>query len=323
MSVKDRQQRMREVAQVRDGQLAAPGRPIMARRLKSPTDKVTSSAALDANDAFEQGHTLLADDVAAEYPAAMACLRIAAEQGHAQARNDLATMLRDGLGCAPDIEEAIHWYQLSAAQDEPAAQYNLGLIYLHGIGLEPDKALAAEYLLQAANAGDAAAMRELGTMLRLGDGIGKNIVVAAWLHLGAAEDGDVTAIGDLAAYFRELVRPALEGNVHAARALHRVYRDGFGHDANEALAWAWIRWAHDACLLYPGILADAEADAVREDYAQAMNTIGPTARKKGDDYLDAIVKERESASSVGDPCGRPAAGRPWPGFRPGSQADPM
>jgi hypothetical protein len=269
----------------------------MARKSKSPTDRVTLSAPLNANDAFEQGHALLADDVETQFPAAMACFRIAAEQGHAQARNDLATMLRNGLGCARDINEAIHWYQLSAAQNEPAAQYNLGLIYLHGIGVEPDKALAAEYLLHAANAGDAAAMCELGTMLRLGDGIGKDIVVAAWLHLGAAEDGDVTAIAGLAAYFRELVRPALDGNLHAARALHRVYRDGFGDDANEALAWAWIRWAHEVCLLHPGRPANEEADAVREDYEQALNAIGPTARKEGDDCLDAIVKEHASALS--------------------------
>ena len=266
----------------------------MARKSKSRSDTVGLPAPPDASDAFEQGHILLADGVEAEYPAAMACFRIAAEQGHAQARNDLATMLRDGLGCAPDIRAAIHWYRLSAAQDEPAAQYNLGLIYLHGIGVEPDKALAAEYLLQAANAGDAAAMRDLGTMLRLGDGIGKDIVVAAWLHLGAAEDGDVAAIEELAGYFRELVRPALDGNVHAARALHRVYRDGFGHDANAALAWAWIRWAHDVCLPDPGSPGSDEASAVREEYEQALHSIGPAARKEGDACLDALLRERDS-----------------------------
>lgn len=269
----------------------------MARKSKSPTARVALSAQPDASDAFEQGHILLADGVEAEYPAAMACLRIAAEQGHAQARNDLATMLRDGLGCAPDIREAIHWYQLSAAQDEPAAQYNLGLIYLHGIGVEADKALAAEYLLQAANAGDAAAMRELGTMLRLGDGIGKDIVVAAWLHLGAAEDGDVTAIEELAAYLRELVRLALDGNVHAARALHRVYRDGLGHEADAAQAWAWIRWAHDLCLHDSGEPADEDADAIREDYEQALHSIGAAARKEGDACLDGLIRERDSPRS--------------------------
>ena len=266
----------------------------MARKSKPRAARATLSAQPDASDAFEQAHILLADGVEAEYPAAMACLRIAAEQGHAQACNDLATMLRDGLGCAPDIGEAIHWYRLSAAQDEPAAQYNLGLIYLHGIGVEADKALAAEYLLQAANAGDAAAMRELGTMLRLGDGIDKDIVVAAWLHLGAAEDGDVAAIEELAAYFRELVPPALGGNVHAARALHRVYRDGLGHEANAALAWAWIRRAHDICLHDCGGPADEDANAVREDYEQALHAIGPADRKAGDACLEALLRERNA-----------------------------
>jgi TPR repeat protein len=266
----------------------------MARKSKPRAARATLSAQPDASDAFEQAHILLADGVEADYPAAMNCLRIAAEQGHAQACNDLATMLRDGLGCAPDIGEAIHWYRLSAAQDEPAAQYNLGLIYLHGIGVEADKALAAEYLLQAANAGDAAAMRELGTMLRLGDGIDKDIVVAAWLHLGAAEDGDVAAIEELAAYFRELVPPALDGNVHAARALYRVYRDGLGHEANAAQAWAWIRRAHDICLHDCGGPADEDANAVREDYEQALHAIGPADRKAGDACLEALLRERNA-----------------------------
>ena len=266
----------------------------MARKSKPRAARATLSAQPDASDAFEQGHILLADGVEADYPAAMSCLRIAAEQGHAQACNDLATLLRDGLGCAPDIGGAIHWYRLSAAQDEPAAQYNLGLIYLHGIGVEADKTLAAEYLLQAANAGDAAAMRELGTMLRLGDGIDKDIIVAAWLHLGAAEDGDLIAIAELAAYMRELVPPALDGNVHAARALHRVYRDGLGHEVNAAQAWAWIRWAHDICLRESGGPVDEDADAIREDYEQALHSIGPAARTEGDACFEELVRERNA-----------------------------
>lgn len=266
----------------------------MAGKSRSRSGRLIASADADEADAFEQAHALLADAAEAEYPAALALFRVAAAQGHAQAQNDLATMLRDGLGCAPDIGEAIRWYRLSAAQGEPSAQYNLGLIYRHGLGVRADKGLAAEYLLQAADAGDAAAMCELGDMLQLGEGVDRDIVVAAWLHLAAAEDGDVGAIDSLGSYFGELVRPALDGNVHAARALHRVYRDGFGHDADPSLAWAWIRWAHDACLPGTGGPEDEEAATVQEDYELAVDSIAPAIRQRGDAALAAIIAEHGS-----------------------------
>jgi TPR repeat protein len=268
----------------------------MAKKSKSPNETLILSDDLDANEAFEQAHVLLAEETEADNVKAIAFFRVAAAQGHAAAQNDLATMLRDGVGCTPDIREAIDWYQFSAKNGESSALYNLGLIHLHGIGIEANKSLAAEYLLEAANAGDAAAMCDLGTMLSQGDGVDQDPVVAAWLHLGAAEDGYAEAAVALARYSRELEEPALHGNVHAARALHRIYRDGIGHQADPAHAWAWIRWAHDVCQPLAG--TDEDADAVLKDYKHAIDSIDDAARAAGDNHFQALLAANSSRKPV-------------------------
>ncbi len=264
----------------------------MAKKSKSRTDKLQLIADLDAYTAYAEGRSLLDHGGEEDYPAILAYFRVAAEQGHADAQNDLATMLRRGYGCETDIPGAIHWYEAGAAQGVAEALYNLATIYLHAVGVAFDKARAAEYLRRAAEAGHPEAACDLGTMLRLGEGIDKDIVKAAWLHLAAAEEGDVVAVGNLCEYFEELIRPALDGNASAARALHRVHRDGYGRDSDLQLAWAWIRWAHDVCL--PQGEHD-DAQAVRDDFLTALHMIGPKDREVGDDWLEAIVEEHDTS----------------------------
>ena len=52
-----------------------------------------------------------------------------AEDGDAEAQNDLGVMYGNGEGVPQDYKEAVKWYRLAAEQGVAAAQYNLGGMY--------------------------------------------------------------------------------------------------------------------------------------------------------------------------------------------------
>jgi len=61
--------------------------------------------------------------------------RRAAEQGEANAQNDLGYIYYSGHGLPKDYAEAVKWYRKAAEQGEAPAQYNLGLMYAEGVGV--------------------------------------------------------------------------------------------------------------------------------------------------------------------------------------------
>ena len=61
--------------------------------------------------------------------------RRAAEQGDADAQNNLAGMYARGNGVRPNGPEAMRWWTLAADQGHPVAQSNLGFMYGEGLGL--------------------------------------------------------------------------------------------------------------------------------------------------------------------------------------------
>ena len=54
--------------------------------------------------------------------------RKAAEQGYAEAQNNLGLLYAGGRGVAKDEAKAVEWYRKAAKQGHEAAQYNLSLI---------------------------------------------------------------------------------------------------------------------------------------------------------------------------------------------------
>ena len=52
--------------------------------------------------------------------------RKSAEQGNADAQNNLGCMYQNGLGVEQDDAKAMEWYQKAAEQGHTAAQSNLG-----------------------------------------------------------------------------------------------------------------------------------------------------------------------------------------------------
>ena len=66
------------------------------------------------------------------YDQAMKWLQKAAEQGHAGARLQVATMRANGQGVAKNLKESVTWYRMAAERGLARAQIELG--YLLDIG---------------------------------------------------------------------------------------------------------------------------------------------------------------------------------------------
>jgi TPR repeat protein len=89
--------------------------------------------------------------VARDYAEAARLYRLAADQGHAAAQNNLGFMFEDGRGVAQDRAEAARLYRLAANQGDADAQFNLGFMFEDGQGVAKDRAEAIRlYRLAAA-----------------------------------------------------------------------------------------------------------------------------------------------------------------------------
>ena len=67
----------------------------------------------------------------------------------------LALLLEDGReGVAANAPAALSWLQLAAEKNYAAAQYHLGRFYEQGIGAEKNMELAQTWYSRAAQAGD-------------------------------------------------------------------------------------------------------------------------------------------------------------------------
>ena len=69
-------------------------------------------------------------------------LTLHAEQGNAQAQNNLGLCYMLGDGVDIDEKEAAFWFIKAAEQDEPPAIANLSRCYLQGVGIKKDLSTA-------------------------------------------------------------------------------------------------------------------------------------------------------------------------------------
>jgi len=89
--------------------------------------------------------------------------------------------------------QAVSLYTQAANQGNANAQNNLGLCYLNGNGVAQDYAQAAYWYRKAADQGNAAAQYNLGYCYEKGTGVTKNVDQAVALYRKAAAQGDVNA----------------------------------------------------------------------------------------------------------------------------------
>ena len=80
-----------------------------------------------------------------------------ANQGNAQAQNNLGVMYKNGRGVPKDEAQAVAWYRKAAEQGNANAQTNLGNMYGNGRGVPKDVVLAYMlYNIAAANGNEKA-----------------------------------------------------------------------------------------------------------------------------------------------------------------------
>lgn len=124
--------------------------------------------------------------------------RKAAEQGHAGAQNDLGFAYQHGLGVARDYHEAMRLYRESAAQDNPDAMNNIGSMYSDGTGVARNAIEALRWYRKSAEAGDAVGQYNLGYAYETGEGVGQDEEEALkWYEMAAEQElpDAMTAIG--------------------------------------------------------------------------------------------------------------------------------
>ena len=144
--------------------------------------------------AYYQGVGVPSSDLAR----AVAWWHLAAQQGCAQAQNNLGRVYEQGEGVQADYARAVYWYRRAADQHHATAQYNLGVTYELGRGVARDLRQAATWYQRAAEQGYAPAQYNLGGMLRSGRGLGQDLEKAASWYRKAAQQNYAPAQFNLA-----------------------------------------------------------------------------------------------------------------------------
>lgn len=100
--------------------------------------------------------------------------RLAAEQGHVEAQNSLASVFQ----AEKNYAEAKTWYARAAAQGHPLATNSLAYLYDLGLGVPQDRAKGFELYTRAADLGWAEAMWNIANMYGAGQ-LGKTDMMMA------------------------------------------------------------------------------------------------------------------------------------------------
>ena len=117
-----------------------------------------------------------------------------AEQGDADAQNNLGVMYENGYGTAQDYKKAAKWYRLAAEQGQGVAQEQLGELYFRGIGVLQDDEQAFKWYRRAAEQGNADAQNQLGNIYGLGKIVPQDYARSyMWFSIAAANGKKVAA----------------------------------------------------------------------------------------------------------------------------------
>ena len=222
-----------------------------------------------------------------DYAKAVEWYTKAAEQGHAQAQNNLGDCYDGGDGVAQDYSKAVEWYRKAAEQGNAVAQNNLGLCYEGGDGVAQDYSQAVEWYRKATEQGNAVAQNNLGYCYEEGKGVAQDYNKAVEWYRKAAEQGNADAQLNLGYCYQEGIgvtqdysqavewyrKAAEQGNASAQNNLGFCYKDGKGVTQDYSQAVEWYRKAAEqgqadaqnelGCCYYGG-------NGVTQDYSQAV-----------------------------------------------------
>jgi TPR repeat protein len=117
----------------------------------------------------------------------------AADHGFVTATLALGELYESGRLGAPDLPQALAWYQRAADSGSVDAQVATATAYFMGRGTGRDAAQAAHWYRKAANGGDVGAQYILGSMYEKGDGVAADLRLARYWYAAAARQGDEAA----------------------------------------------------------------------------------------------------------------------------------
>lgn len=117
----------------------------------------------------------------------------AAAQGFVTAQLALGELYESGRLGAPDLSQALAWYEKAGEAGSVDGQVAAGTAYFMGRGTPADAAQAVRWYRQAANAGDVGAQYILGSMYEKGDGVSADLRLARYWYAAAARQGDEAA----------------------------------------------------------------------------------------------------------------------------------
>lgn len=135
-------------------------------------------------DRFEAG---LAAKERGHYATALRSWLPMAEDGNAEAQNNVAHMYEEGFGVAQNYATAMEWYRRSAANDLPEAQHNIGLLYNNGYGVAQNPIEAVRWFKLAATKELKESEYMLGLAYQSGNGAALDYAEARKLFLSAAK----------------------------------------------------------------------------------------------------------------------------------------
>lgn len=165
-------------------------------------------------------------------------LRRNAEQGDASAQHQMGYALLEGKEVPRAPNEVAKWLRMAADQGHADAQFCLGEMYRVNV-LPKDLRLATSWLTKAAEQGQAEALYSLGIMYQEGDGVPQDYIAALALWTFAKSKGFMKVTFDAddqekkaaLALLEKMLRP---GNLQAALKQHA--EGGGDESADEEIA---------------------------------------------------------------------------------------
>ena len=130
-------------------------------------------------------------------PAGLESLVRRANQGDAEAQNELGMMYAEGRDVSKDNNTAVEWFRKAAEKGYANAQYNLGDMYYFANGVSQNYATAALWFRMAANQGHIGAQYRLAQMYKYGLGVVQYYKMAVEWYRKAADQGHAEAQADL------------------------------------------------------------------------------------------------------------------------------
>jgi len=128
----------------------------------------------DARRAYERG----------DYQEAQKRLKALADQGHADAKFDLAHMYFSGIGVPVEPARAWDYLVSSAHAGNTGAMVELAMRYASGIGTRQSLIMAARWYREAAHRGSSLAAFNLASMHEVGTEVAKDPLLAyAWYEV--------------------------------------------------------------------------------------------------------------------------------------------